>query len=158
MKSPSTLEDTLELMSLEILKGSASPLVRQAAMNAAGVGGVWWDWWPRLVSLRSYLRGRVAYAPDPARIEWVQSAELTLTEPNGGADCDDLVVAGNAMAESIGYETAIGLAGGQDGPEHVFGLVRMPGLGEWVPVDWGGPAATGQWPAWPEVWIPENVR
>lgn len=156
MKAPSTLGDTLALMDREIVAGSASPVVRMTAVNVTS-GRSWWDWWPRLVMLRTFVRGRVRYVPDPARVEWVQTAELTLTNPDGGADCDDMVVLGNALAESIGFNSALGLAGTDDGPEHVFGLVRMPGLGPWVPVDWGGPADTGEWPAWPTLWTPDAV-
>lgn len=156
MKVASTLADTLDVMDREILAGSGSPLIRRTAINATA-SAAWWDWWPRIVLLRSFIRGRVRYVPDPVRIEWVQTAELTLTEPDGGADCDDLVVLGNALAESIGFQTAIGMAGTEEGPAHVFGWVRLPGMGPWVPVDWGGPKATGQVPDWPVIWTPAVV-
>ena len=144
-------------MRREILAGSASPIVRHAATSVAANVGEWWDWWPRLSALRRWLRGRVPFTPDPTRVEWIQAAAFTLTNPQAGADCDDLVVAGNALAESIGYETRVALAGDSEGPHHVFGLVRFPGYSDWVPVDWGGDAVTGQLPSWPRVWLPRGV-
>ena len=156
IKAPMTLADTIAAMNREVIAGSSAPIVREAARGWSG-GRAWWDWWPQLCSLKRQLRLRVPFVPDPAHVETIQTAEFTLAHPTAGGDCDDLTIAGNALAESIGFETRIGLAGGVDGPAHVFGLVRFPGFGRWVPVDWGGDAPCGEFPSWSRVWLPEGV-
>lgn len=155
--APATVYDTLQEIDREVLRGSGSPIVRDTAISIARRAGPWWDAWTRLYSLDAWVRSYVEYQPDPSRIEWLQTASNTLSNPTAGADCDDFVILGRAMLESIGYETTSGLAG-DNGPEHVFALARFPGWSNrWWPVDFGGAERPGRIPRWRNVWLPERV-
>lgn len=111
------------------------------------------DWFGRIVAIDSRLRTGVPFQMDPAHTEFVQAPEVLLGSPAGG-DCDDFVVCGCALAEALGLATMFGLSGADGVPQHVFALVVDPYSMEAIPVDFGGPVPPGEWPMWPELWLP----
>lgn len=86
--------------------------------------------------IQKYMR----YTNDPLGVEYVQTPPFILEKLEQGLtpnlDCDDYTVLGLSLLRSIGYETAIRIAGYSSKEfEHVYGMVYNRKYDEWIPFD-----------------------
>ncbi len=92
-----------------------------------------------VMAIYNFLRTHLRYTRDPLGLEYVQTPPVLLEMLDRGetpmADCDDYTVLGLSLLKSIGYPTAIKIAGYKPDKKftHVYGLVNIKN--KWLPFD-----------------------
>ena len=94
-----------------------------------------------ILSIYNFTKNHIRYVHDPEGMEYVQTPPYVLKQMEIGQipmmDCDDYTVLSLSLLKSIGYRTALRLAGYKDKNifSHVYGLVYKEKENKWLPFD-----------------------
>lgn len=147
-------EERVKIISGLIKKGKTSRYVHSfASMAVTDFSGTDWaiqprDWLGEVYAIADFIQSNIRYTLDTFEVDTYRTPQRTIQMAMG--DCDDMVILGGAMMQSVGYPVRIKIIRlhGQPSFHHIYLLVGIPPerVNEWIAFDPSQPNSCGEEP------------